>query len=988
MGGKFIQNLFALLACIGFILCVGSPNFDIIGNRALNGGNLSNLDVDSIHHNSASRSHESSIHSNVTDRRILFPWIKQETPFKLPTNASTSERIEFTLPSGEHLQAVRNVEQSNSQQGQLSSDLRLFVGDLTDLDTYKLGEIQMAFADDNLANAYLHLKDGRVFEITVDALGEQIIRELDQTAYPTCSESDEHERNFIDFKDSLTRNYWLRSADVNGSSSAIANGTSGTNNASSSTVDIMVVYSNTTANAIPSQSALDVLVANSVSSINTAFVNSKVDGKVRLVHEAAIDYNDSGDIDTDLTRLFIPDDGYMDEIASLREQYGADIVVMLSTSANFCGTSFVLREQNEVWRSTAFAAVNHNCAMGNLSFAHEVGHLFGASHDSSSVGEGLYPYSHGLLTKDWRTVMSYGSAPRILNFSNPLVSYDGVPTGKAENNAFAANNALTINQSLHFVASYLNAVVPEDTGTENVTTPSTESQLVTGDPDSNKVTTGSSAGQNQQSSASNPDLDSDGDGITDIQEELDATNALDSGSYKATLGQKVCSEWNGFLSPMPNIMEHINVGDNKLNVKTTLYNSSGQVESSTNFAVQRGKQVDLAIHDMTGWAQNQLGRVCSTHNGTEGSLDGGMVYYKWSESTISMAPEDIQFAFAMPFSNGVAGTQGVSFNTYQPSLAPEDSENLVANWLQISNLEDTKQAGFLRLYDISGKLLHEESLVLAPNSRQDYPAHQFGRNLVGLATWSAKNSSAKSKLQNIRYLYDNAHLNNSFSSAFQLEGAAGTGEHLAAVLDTSIGSAILEIMNISAEKVKVKLNLYDANGFSKDSTNISLAPHSSHHYIADNVLAGKLGLAVVKANTKNSIAAVAMHYGRYESGKVKYLYGIQAKAPQGSILRGSYNTYLGQKCRAILLNPTSENQTATLEMQRSDGSNIPLSNLSRNRSDVNIPARGALDIDICSNDGPNNYGVVTVTASTANAIIGTMLREGGIDHYRFPTPLR
>ena len=77
-----------------------------------------------------------------------------------------------------------------------------------------------------------------------------------------------------------------------------------------------------------------------------------------------------------------------------------------------------------------------------------------------------------------------------------------------------------------------------------------------------------------------------------------------------------------------------------------------------------------------------------------------------------------------------------------------------------------------------------------------------------------------------------------------------------------------------------------------------------------------------------------------------------------------------------------------LEMQRSDGSNIPLANLTRQKSSVTIPARGALDLDVCTNGAPNNYGVVTVTASTPNTIIGTMLRQGSIDHYRFPTPLR
>ena len=48
-----------------------------------------------------------------------------------------------------------------------------------------------------------------------------------------------------------------------------------------------------------------------------------------------------------------------------------------------------------------------------------------------------------------------------------------------------------------------------------------------------------------------------------------------------------------------------------------------------------------------------------------------------------------------------------------------------------------------------------------------------------------------------------------------------------------------------------------------------------------------------------------------------------------------------------------------LEMQRSDGSNIPLANLAQQKSSVTIPARGALDLDVCTNDADEGSHFMT-----------------------------
>jgi len=78
----------------------------------------------------------------------------------------------------------------------------------------------------------------------------------------------------------------------------------------------------------------------------------------------------------------------------------------------------------------------------------------------NAVNRPAFEYSYGYIAPGgaWGTLMAY-TANRILNFSNPAVSHDGVPTGSA-----SANNALTFNNTASYVAAFRNRppVVWED----------------------------------------------------------------------------------------------------------------------------------------------------------------------------------------------------------------------------------------------------------------------------------------------------------------------------------------------------------------------------------------------------------------------------------------------------------------------------------------------------------------------------------------------
>lgn len=111
-----------------------------------------------------------------------------------------------------------------------------------------------------------------------------------------------------------------------------------------------------------------------------------------------------------------------------------------------CGVAFLGGSKD--W---AYGIVQYNCMIGNLSFAHEFGHLFGADHDANAISKpkNLTGYNHGFIyyPDRWRTIMSYNApcdalgynCTRVDFFSNPDVNYPigNIPMGTVakENNA-------------------------------------------------------------------------------------------------------------------------------------------------------------------------------------------------------------------------------------------------------------------------------------------------------------------------------------------------------------------------------------------------------------------------------------------------------------------------------------------------------------------------------------------------------------------------
>lgn len=188
-----------------------------------------------------------------------------------------------------------------------------------------------------------------------------------------------------------------------------------------------------------------------IATSNMTYTNSAMTFQLELAFSKKQVYNETGDATIDLARFKSTNDGFMDGIHFYRNDYDADICVLLVENLNDCGLAAVVANSSF---ADAFCVVARSCATSNLSFPHEIGHLYGCRHDTYVDNNNTpYSYGHGYinLPAQWRTVMAYKdqctvnntSCTRIPYFSNPSINYLNAPTGTVatNNNAWASENS-------------------------------------------------------------------------------------------------------------------------------------------------------------------------------------------------------------------------------------------------------------------------------------------------------------------------------------------------------------------------------------------------------------------------------------------------------------------------------------------------------------------------------------------------------------------
>lgn len=265
-------------------------------------------------------------------------------------------------------------------------------------------------------NGIIHTKNG-LFLLEPLGGGIQVLTWVDQSKFPPDDPSD---RIGTRKESSIQNDPTFPSGKANKLTSLLID----------PVIDLLVVYTSAAASSVQD---IGNLIESAIDVTNDIHFNASVSAVVTLVHSAQVSYTESGSVETDTDRLQAPSDNYMDNVHDLRDQYGADVVVLLVDSGDYYGWAYAIH----VGASGAFATVRTEPAVSNYTFAHEIGHLIGGRHDDDQATTPL-AYAHGYAKKvgnTWKTVMAvWEGADRIPFWSNPNTNYDGSPTGTTDYN--------------------------------------------------------------------------------------------------------------------------------------------------------------------------------------------------------------------------------------------------------------------------------------------------------------------------------------------------------------------------------------------------------------------------------------------------------------------------------------------------------------------------------------------------------------------------
>lgn len=236
-----------------------------------------------------------------------------------------------------------------------------------------------------------------------------------------------------------------------------------TPNFNGTVIDVMVMYTPNVETRWGVE-GIEAKIINAVDMANQAYINSGIDMRINLVHTQRFEYTETGNMATtfnDFQGISFWDPTPKPQHL-LRDQYGADQMVLISGESTYCGLGTIMSTADVNFAPYAYAVVHddsvYSC-LSNNTLAHELGHNQGNAHNVEDAGhQGAYPYSYGYRTcvsGGFRTIMSYNcGTPKIAYFSNPNILYNGEPIG-----AELANNALSMTNTKDIVASFKPSVV-------------------------------------------------------------------------------------------------------------------------------------------------------------------------------------------------------------------------------------------------------------------------------------------------------------------------------------------------------------------------------------------------------------------------------------------------------------------------------------------------------------------------------------------------